>query len=43
MSLVSKGTVVLHRRASETFSYQREVDKGKFTAIANFEKLTSRA
>ena len=41
--LVSKETVVLHWRASETLtivSYQHEVDKGKFTAVARFETLT---
>ena len=26
-----------------TLSYQREVDKGKLTSIASFEKLTFRA
>ena len=33
---------MLHRWASETLilvNYQHEVDKGKLTAIANFEKL----
>ena len=34
---------MLRRRASETLSYQREVDKGKFTAVASFEKLAFRA
>ena len=34
---------MLHRRVIETLSYQREVDKGKLTAVANFEKLTFRA
>ena len=38
-----KETVVLRRRASETLSYQREVDKGKLTAVASFEMLTFRA
>ena len=31
---------MLRRWASETLSYQREVDKGKLTAVASFEKLT---
>ena len=34
---------MLRRRASETLSYQREVVKGKLTAVASFEKLTIRA
>ena len=34
---------MLRRRASETLSYQREVDKGKLTVVASFEKLTFRA
>ena len=28
---------------NETLSYQREVDKGKLTAVTSFEKLTFRA
>ena len=31
---------MLHQHASETLSYQREVDKGKFTIVVSFEKLT---
>ena len=34
---------MLRQRASETVSYQREVDKGKLTAVASLEKLTFRA
>ena len=30
-------------RIRETLSYQREVDKGKLTAVESFEKLTFRA
>ena len=33
---------MLRRRASETLSYQREVDKGESTAVASFQKLTFR-
>ena len=29
---------MLRRRASETLSYQRDVDKGKLTAVVSFEK-----
>ena len=32
---------MLRRRASKTLSYQREVDKGKLTAVASFEKPDS--
>ena len=42
MQLVSEETVVVCWRASETLSYQREVDKGKLTAYMGFEKLTIR-
>ena len=31
---------MLRRQASETLSYQLEVDKGKLTAVANFGMLT---
>ena len=43
--LVSKETVVLCQQASETLivSYQREVNKGKLTAVASLEKLTFQA
>ena len=34
---------MLRRRANETVSYQREVDKDKLTDVASFEKLTFRA
>ena len=34
---------MLRRRASETLSYQREVDKSKLPVVASFEKLTFRA
>ena len=43
INLFSKETVVLRWQASETLSYQREVGKGKLSAVANFEKLTFQA
>ena len=33
--ILGKETVMLRRRESETLDYQREVDKGKLTAVAN--------
>ena len=29
---------MLRRRPNETLSYQRQVDKGELTAVANFKK-----
>ena len=41
--LFSQRNVVMPQSIMYLVSYQREVDKGKLTAVASFEKLTFRA